>query len=100
VLRYVAPTLRPPRPSRLRKAKPAKKAPKGRTKPEVGKPKAARDDSKTAKILDLGDMDWIVRQAFVHNPTLKIDLVLSAGRSRLKSVEAVAGNDVNVLWTA
>jgi len=36
-----------------RKATPAKKAPKGRTKPEVAKPKAARDGSKTAKILDL-----------------------------------------------
>jgi hypothetical protein len=36
-----------------RKAKPAKKAPKGRTKHEVGKPKVARDGSKTAKILDL-----------------------------------------------
>jgi hypothetical protein len=36
-----------------RKATPAKKAPKGRTKPEVAKPKIARDGSKTAKILDL-----------------------------------------------
>ena len=36
-----------------RKATPAKKAPKRRTKPEVAKPKAARDGSKTAKILDL-----------------------------------------------
>jgi hypothetical protein len=36
-----------------RKATPAKKAPKGRTKPEVAKPKAAREGSKTAKILDL-----------------------------------------------
>src|SRR5258708_3655617 len=36
-----------------RKATPAKKAPKGRTKPEVAKPKVARDGSKTAKILDL-----------------------------------------------
>ena len=36
-----------------RKATPAKKAPKGRTKREVAKPKAARDGSKTAKILDL-----------------------------------------------
>ena len=40
------------------KAKQAKKASKGRTKPEVAKPKvvtpkAARDGSKTAKILDL-----------------------------------------------
>jgi Protein of unknown function (DUF3489) len=34
-------------------ATPAKKAPKGRTKPEVAKSKAARDGSKTAKILDL-----------------------------------------------
>jgi hypothetical protein len=36
-----------------RKATPAKKAPQGRTKPEVAKPKVARDGSKTAKILDL-----------------------------------------------
>ena len=36
-----------------RKATPAKKAPKGRAKPEVAKPKAARSSSKTAKILDL-----------------------------------------------
>ena len=36
-----------------RKATPAKKAPKGRTKPEVAKAKGARDGSKTAKILDL-----------------------------------------------
>src|ERR1700732_1698669 len=36
-----------------RKTKPARKAPKGRTKPEVAKPKAARGGSKTAKILDL-----------------------------------------------
>ena len=36
-----------------RKATPAKKAPKGRTKPEVAKTKVARDGSKTAKILDL-----------------------------------------------
>jgi len=36
-----------------RKATPAKKAPKGRTKREVAKPKVARDGSKTAKILDL-----------------------------------------------
>ena len=36
-----------------RKATPAKKAPKGRTKREVAKPKLARDGSKTAKILDL-----------------------------------------------
>jgi hypothetical protein len=35
------------------KATPAKKAPKGRTKPQVAKPKAARGGSKTAKILDL-----------------------------------------------
>jgi hypothetical protein len=35
------------------KATPAKKAPKGRTKPEVAQPKAVRDGSKTAKILDL-----------------------------------------------
>ena len=36
-----------------RKATPAKKAPKGRTKPEVAKSKVAREGSKTAKILDL-----------------------------------------------
>src|SRR5258706_423015 len=36
-----------------RKATPAKKAPKGRTKREAAKPKVARDGSKTAKILDL-----------------------------------------------
>ena len=36
-----------------RKATPAKKAPKGRTKREVAKPKVAGDGSKTAKILDL-----------------------------------------------
>ena len=36
-----------------RKAKPAKKASTGRTKPEVAKVKGARDGSKTAKILDL-----------------------------------------------
>ena len=36
-----------------RKATPTKKAPKGRTKPEVAKPKVARGGSKTAKILDL-----------------------------------------------
>lgn len=36
-----------------RKATPAKKAPKGRTKREVAKPKAALGGSKTAKILDL-----------------------------------------------
>jgi Protein of unknown function (DUF3489) len=36
-----------------RKATPAKKAPKGRAKPEVAKPKVARDGSKTAKILGL-----------------------------------------------
>jgi hypothetical protein len=36
-----------------RKATPAKKAPKGRAKPEVAKAKGARDGSKTAKILDL-----------------------------------------------
>ncbi len=36
-----------------RNATPAKKAPKGRTKREVAKPKVARDGSKTAKILDL-----------------------------------------------
>jgi hypothetical protein len=36
-----------------RKATPAKKAPKRHTKPEVAKPKVARDGSKTAKILDL-----------------------------------------------
>jgi Protein of unknown function (DUF3489) len=36
-----------------RKATPAKKANKGRTKREVAKPKAARGGSKTAKILDL-----------------------------------------------
>lgn len=37
----------------VRKATPAKRAPKGRTKREVAKPKVARDGSKTAKILDL-----------------------------------------------
>jgi Protein of unknown function (DUF3489) len=36
-----------------RKATPAKKAPKGRAKPQVAKPKVARGGSKTAKILDL-----------------------------------------------
>ena len=36
-----------------RNATPAKKAPKGRTKREVAKPKVARDGSKTVKILDL-----------------------------------------------
>ena len=36
-----------------RKATPTKKAPKGRTKPEVAKPKVARGGSKTAKMLDL-----------------------------------------------
>ena len=36
-----------------KKATPAKKAPKGRAKREVAKPKVARDSSKTAKILDL-----------------------------------------------
>ena len=36
-----------------RKATPAKKAPRGRTKREAAKPKVARDGSKTAKILDL-----------------------------------------------
>ena len=36
-----------------RKAAPAKKAHKGRTKPEVAESKVARDGSKTAKILDL-----------------------------------------------
>src|SRR5713226_9253387 len=36
-----------------RQATPAKKATKGRTKPEVAKPKVVRDASKTAKILDL-----------------------------------------------
>src|SRR6202162_5996160 len=36
-----------------REATPAKKAPKRRTKREVGKPKGACDGSKTAKILDL-----------------------------------------------
>jgi Protein of unknown function (DUF3489) len=36
-----------------RKATPAKKAPKGRTKREVAKPKASRGGSKTAKIVDL-----------------------------------------------
>jgi Protein of unknown function (DUF3489) len=36
-----------------RKATPAKKAPKGRTKREVAKPKAARGGSKAAKVLDL-----------------------------------------------
>ena len=35
------------------KATPAKKAPKGRTKPEAAKSKGARDGSKTARILDL-----------------------------------------------
>jgi hypothetical protein len=34
-------------------ATPPRKAPKGRTQPKVAKPKAARDGSKTAKILDL-----------------------------------------------
>ena len=53
VLRHVAPTLRPPRPSRPARPRPPKKAPKGRTKREVAKPKVARDGSKTAKILDL-----------------------------------------------
>ena len=43
----------PARTKSAHKATPAKKAPKGRTKPEVGKPKVARDGSKTAKILDL-----------------------------------------------
>lgn len=37
----------------VRKATPAKRAPKGRTKREVAKPKVARHGSKTAKILDL-----------------------------------------------
>jgi hypothetical protein len=37
-----------------RKATPVKKAPKGRTKPEVAKPTVARDGSKTAKILAVG----------------------------------------------
>jgi len=36
-----------------RKATPAKKAPKGRTKPQLAKSKVARDGSKTVKILDL-----------------------------------------------
>jgi hypothetical protein len=36
-----------------RKSTPTKKAPEGRTKREVAKPKVARDGSKTAKILDL-----------------------------------------------
>jgi hypothetical protein len=36
-----------------RRAKPAKKASKGRSKPEVAKARVARDGSKTAKILDL-----------------------------------------------
>jgi len=36
-----------------RKVKPAKKTLKGRTKAQAAKPKAARDGSKTAKILDL-----------------------------------------------
>jgi hypothetical protein len=36
-----------------RNATPAKKAPKGRTKAQVAKPKLARDGSKTAKVLDL-----------------------------------------------
>ena len=36
-----------------RQATPAKKAPKGRAKPEVAQPQVARDGSKTAKILDL-----------------------------------------------
>ena len=43
----------PARTKSAHKATPAKKAPKGRTKPEVAKPKAVRDGSKTAKILDL-----------------------------------------------
>ncbi len=42
-----------PQAKSARKATPAKKAPKRRAKPEVAKPKAARDGSKTAKILDL-----------------------------------------------
>ena len=36
-----------------KKASPAKKAPKGGKKDEVAKPQAARDGSKTAKILEL-----------------------------------------------
>jgi Protein of unknown function (DUF3489) len=45
--------LAPTKTKSTRKATPAKKAPQGRTKPEVAKLKAARDGSKTAKILDL-----------------------------------------------
>jgi hypothetical protein len=45
--------LAPAKAKSARKATPAKKAPKGRTKREVAKPKAARGGSKTAKILDL-----------------------------------------------
>jgi Protein of unknown function (DUF3489) len=36
-----------------KKATPAKKAPKGRTRAKSAKPKVARDGSKTAKVLDL-----------------------------------------------
>jgi hypothetical protein len=53
---HVAPrraNIAPSKAKSARKATPGKKAPKGRAKPEVAKPKIARDGSKTAKILDL-----------------------------------------------
>jgi hypothetical protein len=43
----------PAKANSARKAMPAKKARKGRTQPQVSKPKVARDGSKTAKFLDL-----------------------------------------------
>jgi hypothetical protein len=43
----------PAKPKSARKATPAAKARKGRTKPEVANPTVARDGSKTAQILDL-----------------------------------------------
>jgi hypothetical protein len=43
----------PAKPKLRRKAKKAKKAPKGRTQSEVATSKVARDGSKTEKILDL-----------------------------------------------
>jgi hypothetical protein len=46
---HVAPT----KPKSHRKAKASKKAPKGRTEPQVTKPRVARDGSKTATMLDL-----------------------------------------------
>jgi hypothetical protein len=52
----VAPRRAPVAPAKAKsppKATSAKKAPKGRTKAEVAKPKVARAGSKTAKILDL-----------------------------------------------